>query len=82
MKTKLRILSTGKYSFLELNGKSMGKGVTSFSFSHEGSGDATLTLTLDLNTFEFMQDGTFDEASRKFIEANPPDDGLIERTVE
>lgn len=69
---KLKILSTGAITYLELCGKSMGTGVENVSFEHIAGDDVILNLKLRLKDFEFLPDGYFDEVLRK-LGGEPPE---------
>ena len=69
---KLKILSTGNVTYIELCGKGMGKGVESVSFEHITKDDIILNLKLRLGDFEFLPDGYFDEVLEK-LGGEPPD---------
>lgn len=72
MQPKLRLFSDGKRTYAEICGKSIGKGISSLSYSHDAPNDAKLKLEIDLEDFEFMEDGYFDKAEKKFMEYEPP----------
>lgn len=67
-----RLLSTERVVIAELDGKTIGKGVTGIGFSYDtenkGKG-IELNLSVDLRTFEFMPNGYFDEFEEKLSEA-------------
>lgn len=68
---KFRLMSTGKFVFAELDGKTIGPGVCDIQFNardEEGSLHNQLKLSIDLNGFEFLPDGTFDENYKKYSE--------------
>lgn len=70
---KLRIVSSGNGTFVELDGKTMGRGVEYLKFEHDGqTRKPTLDLRLDLTDFRFMPDGRLDEVEKRFQEAEPP----------
>lgn len=70
-KTKFRMFTDGHATYAELGGKTIGKGVVSVGFSHTpmAGEKPNLILELDLDDFEFMPDGYFDEAQKAFNEA-------------
>lgn len=53
MKSKFMLLSTGEATVFEIDGKTMGKGVSRVSFCHDENG-AKISLDIDLDKFEFM----------------------------
>lgn len=70
MKEKFRMLTDGYHTYAELDGKSIGRGIYSVKYTHdltEGSEKTKphLVLEIDLDEFEFMPDGYFDEAQKK-----------------
>lgn len=69
---KLKILSTGETTYLELCGKSMGTGVVSVNYEHIAGDDILLSLKLRLGDFEFLPDGYFDEVLKK-LGGEPPE---------
>lgn len=73
MNVKAKILCTGNKTFVELDGKTIGKGVESVEFRHKGGENATVKISLDLNAFSFFPDGYLDEVCRKMDEAKPPE---------
>lgn len=79
MSAKIRILSTGTNTLVELGGKTIGTGVEEVHFCQDRHGDVKLELTIDVDNFAFMLDGYFDAVERKLAEAKPPEDDLIGR---
>lgn len=68
---KFRLMSTGKYVFVELDGKTLGPGITDLCFrtrDENGELKNQLELKVDLESFEFLPDGTFDEKYKKYQE--------------
>lgn len=78
MSAKFRMMCDGKHACVELDGKSIGRGVVAVNFSYDPDTmkEPELELRINLNGFKFMQDGYFDEAKRKLSEAKPPEDTL------
>ena len=72
MNAKLRLLDTGTGTYLELDGKTLGEGITFVSYNKVGREPATLNIGIDLKDFKFMPDGKFDEAEKKLKEIEPP----------
>lgn len=68
---KFRLISTGRNTYMELDGKSMAKGITSVKFEQVAHETIHLTLDIDLKEFEFLPNGKFDEMERqlKSVEA-------------
>lgn len=69
---KFRLVSTGKYVFAELDGKTIGSGITDLCFkakNEDGVLKNQLELKIDLDCFEFLPDGAFDERYQKYQEA-------------
>ena len=58
---KFRLINTGRGTFIELDGKTMAKGITSVKFEQVAHENINLVLNIDLKEFEFLPDGTFDE---------------------
>ena len=71
MSTKFRMFTDGNATYAELGGKTIGKGVVSVGFTHDAKAadKPNLLLELDLDDFEFMPDGYFDEAQKAFNDA-------------
>lgn len=69
---KFKLLDDGRGAFLELDGKSMGEGVTSISYTKAGRESATLHLEIDVEKFKFLPDGYFDKAEKTLAEIEPP----------
>lgn len=58
---KFRFASNGFTTVVELDGKTIGKGVNKLEFLHEGGKCAELKLDIDLHGFQFYPDGEFDK---------------------
>lgn len=71
MKPKIKILSTGTRTIVELDGKTIGRGIEAVSFSHDPKGEVKLELSIDLKNFSFMPDGRFDEFERELAKKGP-----------
>ncbi len=56
-----KLADTGKYAYIELDGKTLGPGVTGVEYKKEGKEGAKLTLNIDITDFRFLPDGQFDE---------------------
>lgn len=80
MKPKLKIVFLGSATYVELAGKTIGKGVKAVAFQHERD-NATLNLTINLKDFAFMPDGYIDQVEKKAAETNPPEGDFPGRTV-
>lgn len=55
---KFRLISTGRYVFAELDGKTIGPGITDLHFNakdESGGLKNQLNLSIDLDAFEFCQ---------------------------
>lgn len=68
-----RLLSTERATIAELDGKTIGKGVTGIRFAcdkEQKEQGIELNLSIDLSVFKFMPDGYFDEFSEKISEAD------------
>ena len=78
MNSKLRILCTGENTLVELNGKTIGRGIKEITFSHDTDNQdgPKIGLKIDLDVFEFMPDGYFDLAAERLAKENPPEDTL------
>lgn len=78
MNPKLRILCTGTKTLVELDGKTICRGVDAVAFYHDtdNQGGAKVSLRVDLDAFEFMPDGYFDLAAERLAKENPPEDVL------
>ena len=78
MNPKLRILCTGEKTLVELNGKTICRGIEAITFSHDtdNQDDPKIGLRIDLDAFEFMPDGYFDLAAERLAKENPPEDAL------
>ena len=69
---KFRLISTGRYVFAELDGKTIGPGITDLHFNakdESGGLKNQLNLSIDLDALEFLPDGSFDEKYEKYQEA-------------
>lgn len=67
MKPKFRLVSDGKHTYMELDGKTIGTGVQRFCVEQQGT-DMQLDLSIDLGSFEFMEDGKLDDVAEKMKE--------------
>ena len=79
---KFRLMSTGRYIFAELDGKTLGPGITDLSFSatdEGGSLNNQLNLRINLSAFEFLPDGAFDEKYKKYQEATAGTEASVKR---
>lgn len=78
MNAKFRMVCDGEHSYIELDGKTIGRGVVAVNFSYDPDrmDDPELELRINLQDFRFMPDGYFDEVERKLLEKKPPDDPL------
>lgn len=56
-----RLFHAGNATYLEIDGKGMGKGIKSVDFHHESGNSPILKLEIDLSWFEIMPDGEFEE---------------------
>ena len=74
MNPKLRILCTGEKTLVELNGKTICRGIEAITFSHDtdNQDDPKIGLRIDLDAFEFMPDGYFDLAARDWQKKTRP----------
>lgn len=72
MNAKFRLLDDGRGTYLELDGKTIGKGVTSISYNKAGREPATLNIGINVQDFEFDSDGHFDEVEKRLKEIEPP----------
>jgi len=64
-KAKICIISTGKRTYVELDGKTIGTGVRELKYSthdEDGNMKGQLELKINLDEFEFMDDDKFDKA--------------------
>lgn len=69
---KFRLMSTGKYIYSEIDGKTIGPGISNLHFDakdEKGNLRNRLTLEIDLDAFEFLPDGAFDEKYAKYQKA-------------
>lgn len=80
MNAKLKILCTGDKTIVELDGKTIGKGVNAIDFRHDGGENAEVKISIDLGKFSFMPDGQFDEFEKAIAKESPPEDQLNGRT--
>lgn len=71
MKPKVKIISTGSATFVELDGKCIGKGVRAIEFQHTQDREVTIRLDIDLNNFSFMPDGYLDKVESLLNEEFP-----------
>ena len=69
MKPKLRLISNGDYTFIELDGNTLGRGVDHVEVTHDGGGNAKLHLTISVDEFSFMPDGYLDQAAEKWTKS-------------
>lgn len=75
MSAKLRIICDGRGTIVELDGKTMSKGIEHVKFEHVGADrKPMLDLRLDLSTFRFLPDGRFDEAEKRLSEIESSND--------
>ncbi len=76
MNTKLKIICTGRATVVELDGKSIGKGIEGIKFSHNANDNESPRLTIDLNLkdFSFFPDGYFTQVEDKLKAEDPPAD--------
>lgn len=66
---KLRLFDNGYGTYIELDGKTMGKGINHIKYEKEGRKPATLDIHIgNLREFEFGEDGSFDEKLNRLQE--------------
>lgn len=65
MNAKLKIICDGRGTYVELDGKAMGRGVESVCFEHCASKAPTLNLEINLSKFRFMEDGKLNEVEKQ-----------------
>lgn len=70
-KAKFCLVCDGKHTYMKLGGKSIGKGIEAVSFDHVAGESARVNLKLNMEEFDFMPGGYFDEASEKMREEPP-----------
>lgn len=80
MNAKFRMVCNGTATCMELDGKTIGKGVESVEFFHSGSDSPSVKISIDLKNFSFMPDGHFDKIEKAIAKESPPEDQLIGRT--
>lgn len=76
MNAKLKIICDGRGTYVELDGKAMGRGVESVCFEHDAPNAPTLNLKINLSEFRFMKDGKLDEVERQIARKEPPEDSF------
>lgn len=82
---KFRLMSMGNVTYMELDGKTIGEGVVSVSYEHNATQERdtitgklkqkvspTVKLEINVDQFQFMPDGHFDEVERKFFGKEEP----------
>lgn len=79
MSAKFKIVCDGRHTVLELDGKTMAKGVKAVRFSHVGGDNATCSIDIDIGSFSFMPDGAYEDACQKLNTVKPPEDQLVGR---
>lgn len=66
---KLKLLDNGYGTYIELDGKTMGKGINHIKYEKEARKPATLDIHIsNLREFEFGEDGSFDEKLNRLQE--------------
>ena len=65
---KFRLISSGVYPYMELDGKGLGTGVTGISFEQNETSHPSLTLKLDLEDFRFEEEGWFNKKMEQMAE--------------
>lgn len=58
---KFRFVTDGFRTVVELDGKTIGKGITKVEFLHEAGENAKMKLDIDLHDFRFLPDGEYDK---------------------
>ena len=56
---KFRFATDGFRSVVELDGKTIGEGITKVEFLHEAGEHAKMKLDIDVHNFRFLPDGEF-----------------------
>lgn len=80
MKAKFRLLDTGKGTYIELDGKTMGRGIDEVAYRKVAGEPAEVTIHIDdMDVFRFEPDGKFDEVERKVNEYEPLDSDNTKR---
>lgn len=74
MESKLRLITNGKHTFIELGGKTIGRGIEGFHLSQNMryEKEPILDLRINLNQFEYMPDGYFEEVENSMTENARP----------
>lgn len=89
MNAKLKILCDGWGTYVELDGKTIGRGIESIKFEHDAAAGEKpkCQISIDLSDFEFMPDGRFDEVAKRSAEMGEfqepwIDPATVERIIE
>lgn len=71
MAAKLKILCTGAATYVELDGKTIGRGIEFIKFKHNATDGERpkCEIGIDLHDFKFMPDGRFEEVLERLEEA-------------
>lgn len=74
MEAKLRVITNGKHTFIELGGKTIGRGIEEFHLSQNMrcEKDPMLDLRINLNQFEYMPDGYFEDVEKRMTDTKRP----------
>lgn len=78
---KFRFATDGSRTIVELDGKGFGLGVQSVTFQHTGGDYSRLGLEIDVNSFEFMQEGEYDQRERALMGESNQNGGAIPHIV-
>lgn len=74
MNAKFKLLCDGRGTYIELDGKTMGRGIKRVKFEQDVSDcNPTVDIQIDLKDFRFMPDGKFDEVEKTVAETKPPE---------
>lgn len=72
MVTKFRMVTDGRHTYAELDGKTIGQGVDKIEVVADADKVSVDIHIGDLNDFAFMEDGYFNHAEKVMNETEPP----------
>lgn len=72
MNAKMRLIDIGQGTYLELDGKTMGRGIECIEYKKEAGKPGELSIRIsNLKDFKFERDGYFDEVEKKLLQCEP-----------
>lgn len=80
MNAKFRLIDTGKGTYIELDGKTAGRGIDKVEYKKVAGKSGEITLHIDdVDAFRFEKDGRFDEVENEIKEYESSDSASIKQ---